>query len=80
MNAQRFFVIIALGGLAFALLATPEAEAADQKPNILILWGDDIGYWNVSTYNHGMMGYKTQNIDRFATAPEPSSTAARPTS
>jgi arylsulfatase A-like enzyme len=39
---------------------------AQQKPNILILWGDDIGYWNVSAYNQGMMGYKTPNIDRIA--------------
>ena len=39
---------------------------AAKKPNILILWGDDIGYWNVSAYNMGMMGYKTPNIDRIA--------------
>jgi len=37
-----------------------------KKPNILILWGDDIGYWNVSAYNLGMMGYKTPNIDGIA--------------
>ena len=37
-----------------------------KKPNILVLWGDDIGYWNVSAYNLGMMGYKTPNIDRIA--------------
>ena len=37
-----------------------------KKPNILILWGDDIGYWNLSAYNQGMMGYKTPNIDRIA--------------
>ena len=36
---------------------------ATKKPNILILWGDDIGYWNISAYNQGMMGYKTPNID-----------------
>lgn len=36
------------------------------KPNILIIWGDDIGYWNISAYNQGMMGYKTPNIDRIA--------------
>jgi hypothetical protein len=36
------------------------------EANILILWGDDIGYWNVSAYNQGMMGYKTPNIDRIA--------------
>jgi arylsulfatase A-like enzyme len=37
-----------------------------KKPNILVIWGDDIGYWNVSAYNQGMMGYKTPNIDRIA--------------
>jgi arylsulfatase A-like enzyme len=39
---------------------------ADKKPNILILWGDDIGQFNVSAYNLGAMGYKTPNIDRIA--------------
>ena len=42
------------------------AEASARKPNILILWGDDVGYWNISAYNQGMMGYKTPNIDRIA--------------
>jgi arylsulfatase A-like enzyme len=37
-----------------------------EKPNILILWGDDIGGFNLSAYNLGMMGYKTPNIDRVA--------------
>jgi arylsulfatase len=46
--------------------ATPVATPAGGKPNILIIWGDDIGYWNVSAYNQGMMGYKTPNIDRIA--------------
>ena len=36
------------------------------KPNILIIWGDDIGWFNVSAYNHGVMGYRTPNIDRVA--------------
>ena len=39
---------------------------ATKKPNILIIWGDDIGWFNVSAYNHGIMGYKTPNIDRIA--------------
>jgi arylsulfatase len=39
---------------------------AEKKPNILILWGDDIGYWNISHYSKGMMGYQTPNIDRIA--------------
>lgn len=38
----------------------------DKKPNILVLWGDDIGQFNVSAYNRGMMGYRTPNIDRIA--------------
>jgi arylsulfatase A-like enzyme len=40
-------------------------EAPDQ-PNILIIWGDDIGWYNLSAYNLGVMGYKTPNIDRIA--------------
>ena len=36
------------------------------KPNILVIMGDDIGLWNVSAYNRGMMGYRTPNIDRIA--------------
>lgn len=39
---------------------------AKAKPNILVLWGDDIGYWNISANNMGMMGYATPNIDRLA--------------
>jgi arylsulfatase A-like enzyme len=39
---------------------------ADKKPNILVIWGDDIGMWNLSCYSNGMMGYQTPNIDRIA--------------
>jgi len=39
--------------------------AQDKKPNILVIWGDDIGWSNVSAYSHGMMGYSTPNIDRI---------------
>ena len=52
---------------AFIALAA-SAHAADQKkPNILIIWGDDIGQFNVSAINRGMMGFKTPNIDSVAT-------------
>ncbi len=37
-----------------------------KKPNILVIFGDDIGMWNLSCYSHGMMGYRTPNIDRLA--------------
>ena len=40
--------------------------AKPDKPNILIIWGDDIGWFNISAYNHGIMGYRTPNIDRIA--------------
>jgi len=39
---------------------------AAKSPNILVIWGDDIGWWNVSAYNHGVMGYETPHIDRLA--------------
>jgi arylsulfatase A-like enzyme len=39
---------------------------ATKQPNILILWGDDIGIWNISHFSDGMMGYRTPNIDRVA--------------
>ena len=52
---------------AMILLLTFHAGLAQaKKPNILVIWGDDIGFWNVSAYNQGMMGYKTPNIDRIA--------------
>ena len=44
----------------------PKNNNATKKPNILIIWGDDIGWFNVSAYNLGVMGYRTPNIDRIA--------------
>ncbi len=52
--------------LIAALFLPLSAAFAADKPNILIIWGDDIGQFNVSAYNMGMMGYKTPNIDRIA--------------
>ena len=56
-----------LGGFVLALLVllVGPVNAQDQKPNILIIMGDDIGIPNLSIYSHGMMGYKTPNIDRI---------------
>ena len=53
---------------ALAVMLTPLVASAQQEPppNILVIMGDDIGYWNVSAYNRGMMGYRTPNIDRIA--------------
>ncbi|MFO1023487.1 MAG: sulfatase-like hydrolase/transferase, partial [Planctomycetales bacterium] len=54
----------ALAAHNMAVAAT--AQASGKKPNILVLWGDDIGVHNISAYNHGIMGYRTPNIDRIA--------------
>ena len=57
------FVIAAL---LLVLSLGAVAAMAQDKPNIVIVWGDDIGLWNISAYNQGMMGYRTPNIDRIA--------------
>jgi arylsulfatase A-like enzyme len=49
-----------------SLLTIAFLSNAQEKPNILVIWGDDIGWANISIYNPGMMGYKTPNIDRIA--------------
>jgi len=64
---QRPFLtggLMLLTASAAILCAVAPAQAADKKPNILVIFGDDIGTWNVSAYSHGMMG-KTPNIDRI---------------
>ena len=58
--------ILALCLLALALPAQAQSPIAKKKPNILIIWGDDIGGFNISAYNQGMMGYRTPNIDSIA--------------
>ena len=50
---------------ALVILALP-AMAQSNRPNVVIIWGDDIGYTNISAYSHGLLGYQTPNIDRIA--------------
>ncbi|MGH7291448.1 MAG: sulfatase-like hydrolase/transferase, partial [Myxococcota bacterium] len=58
---------VLLAGLCASASAQPKAPAAQaKKPNILVIWGDDIGIWNISFNSRGMMGYTTPNIDRLA--------------
>jgi arylsulfatase A-like enzyme len=45
---------------------TPAGAKGSSQPNILVIWGDDIGISNLSCYSHGLMGYQTPNIDRIA--------------
>ena len=63
-SGKTFFLFLTIV-LAWGLANGP-ASAQDQKPNILVIWGDDIGTWNISHNNRGMMGYQTPNIDRIA--------------
>jgi arylsulfatase A-like enzyme len=56
-------------GLSVLVACAPvkNLQAQESKqPNILVIWGDDIGMWNISHTNRGMMGYETPNIDRIA--------------
>jgi arylsulfatase len=68
MNRSKTF--LAGLGAAFAVLAAAAspalAQTAGRKPNILVIWGDDIGQFNISAYNNGMMGYRTPSIDSIA--------------
>jgi arylsulfatase len=66
---RRAAGILALGVACLVVstvAATGQPAAAAKKPNILVIWGDDIGWYNISAYNLGVMGYKTPNIDRIA--------------
>jgi len=66
MNAFRKVRFALLALLAAIFMVSKPATAQQQKPNILVIMGDDIGMWNISAYSHGMMGFKTPNIDRIA--------------
>ena len=53
-------------GVALSCSTASAQQPAGKKPNILVIWGDDIGTWNISHNSRGMMGYRTPNIDRIA--------------
>jgi hypothetical protein len=65
-NRRLLLLIAACVVLAPAGLALAQDAKAPTKPNILVIWGDDIGQSNISAYTRGMMGYRTPNIDRIA--------------
>lgn len=60
------FIWVVAGLLTVTWIAGQAFAAETAKPNILVIWGDDIGTWNISHNNRGMMGYRTPNIDRIA--------------
>ncbi len=63
---HRWKSITAAIAIGLMAMAAGTATAQSEKPNIVVIWGDDIGVHNISAYNHGIMGYKTPNIDRIA--------------
>jgi arylsulfatase A-like enzyme len=69
-NRRDFFLtgasLLATTALSSIASSAASAQTAGKKPNILVIFGDDVGYWNVSAYNRGGMGYRTPNIDRIA--------------
>ena len=66
MHTSRTVWLGVLASLAAMVVAPASGQQQPQKPNILVIMGDDIGHWNISAYNRGMMGYRTPNIDRIA--------------
>ena len=68
MKKLTFTVLSALTAFVVASLVLPMDAAAqgNKNPNIVVIWGDDIGESNISAYNFGLMGYRTPNIDRLA--------------
>ncbi len=63
---NRAFAAIAIVLTTHVAGAAAERPVAGTQPNILVIWGDDIGFWNISHNNRGMMGYQTPHIDRIA--------------
>jgi len=55
-----------VAGLIGLLGAPPAFAQEGRKPNILVVWGDDVGQSNISAYAMGLVGYRTPNIDRIA--------------
>ena len=63
---MKMKMVVVLAAIVVGLVFITGLTFAADKPNIVIIWGDDIGQSNISAYSHGLMGYKTPNIDRVA--------------
>ena len=63
---MKYMCRTVLAAAVALLIGMTPARAQDRKPNILVVWGDDIGNTNISANSHGLMGYRTPNIDRIA--------------
>ena len=66
MNTSRNLARSLLAATVALAASSAFAQQGAKKPNILVIWGDDVGQFNISAYNMGMMGYRTPNIDSIA--------------
>ena len=66
MKWQKHAIVTITLAMSLLMSAAAQAQQQLQRPNILVIWGDDIGTWNISYNTRGMMGYMTPNIDRMA--------------
>jgi arylsulfatase len=66
MNPTQHITLTALAGLVVMLLSLSQAVAQQQRPNILFIMGDDIGWYNIGAYHQGVMSGKTPNLDTLA--------------
>jgi len=66
MQWQKRALVTMTLAIPLLMAAAAPAQQQPQRPNIVIVWGDDVGQSNISAYSHGMMGYTTPNIDRLA--------------
>ncbi|MGA8625542.1 MAG: arylsulfatase, partial [Pseudolabrys sp.] len=57
-RSNLWVTVLALLASALVIGAPASAQQQAQKPNVLVIMGDDIGYWNISAYNRGQMGYR----------------------
>lgn len=66
MGLNPMKAVVRLSAVTAVVTTVATALTAQEKPNILVIWGDDIGQSNISAYTMGLMGYQTPNIDRVA--------------
>ncbi len=66
MKLKHFFTMFGIAALVLLVGGLVPMDAQAKKPNVLVIWGDDVGWFNLSAYHRGMMGYQTPNIDSIA--------------
>src|SRR5512145_3146752 len=66
MKWRKYAIVATALAMSCLMSNAAHAQQQPQRPNIVIIWGDDVGQSNISAYSHGVMGYQTPNIDRIA--------------